>query len=166
MRVAFADPPYPGQAKKHYGPDAREVNHRLLIEHLEGDFDGWALSTSSPALRDVLPMCPEDVRVMAWVKPFASFKKGVNPAYAWEPVVVKAGRDLPYGEGVSTTRDWVSANITLQRGTAGAKPEKFCYWLFTVMGMRKDDELVDLFPGSGAVQQAWKNWARQTELAI
>src|SRR5687768_4542785 len=149
MRAAFADPPYLGQARKHYGPDAREVDHRLLIAHLE-EFDAWALSCSSPSLRVILPMCPEDVRVMAWVKPFASFKKGVNPAYAWEPVIVKAPM-LPAGRGVATTRDWVSCPITLQRGTSGAKPALFCSWLFTVLGLQPGDELVDLFPGSGAV---------------
>jgi hypothetical protein len=87
--MAYADPPYPGQAFKHYGnhPDyAGEVDHAALLEQLEDDYpDGWALSTSSPALRDVLPLCPADVRVMAWVKPFAAFKKNVRVAYAWEP---------------------------------------------------------------------------------
>lgn len=166
MRIAYADPPYPGQAKKHYGPDAREVNHRLLIDHLDRRFDGWALSTSSPALADVLPLCPDEVRVMAWVKPFASFKKGVNPAYAWEPVIISAARDLPTGKGHLTVRDWVSENITLETGTAGAKPAGFCYWLFTVLGARPDDEFTDLFPGSGAVTEAWEAWRRQTELAL
>jgi hypothetical protein len=165
MRIAYADPPYPGQAKKHYGPDAREVNHRLLVRHLQ-TFDGWALSTSSPALQDVLPMCPESVRVMAWVKPFAAFKKNVNPAYAWEPVIVSPARKLPSGDGISTTRDWVSANITLQRGTAGVKPIKFCYWLFTVLGAERGDQLVDLFPGSGAVTEAWETWRQQTRMVI
>ena len=65
------------------------VEHALLIAHLE-TFDAWALSCSSPSLPRILPLCPEDIRVMAWVKPFASFKKDVNPAYAWEPVIVCA----------------------------------------------------------------------------
>jgi len=80
MRLAYADPPYIGQARKHYGPDAREVNHELLVNHLR-EFDGWALSASSPSLAKILPLCPE-ARVAAWVKPFASFKPNVNPAYA------------------------------------------------------------------------------------
>lgn len=90
-RFAYADPPYPGQARKHYGPDAREVDHVLLLAYLE-TFDGWALSTSSPALRDVLALCPPGVRIGAWVKPFASFKRGVDPAYAWEPVIYRTAR--------------------------------------------------------------------------
>lgn len=161
VRFAYADPPYIGQAKKHYGPDAKEVNHPLLIAHLE-TFDAWALSLSTPTLRTILPLCPADVRVAAWVKPFASFKPGVNPAFCWEPVIVRGGRSL--GRDVPTVRDYCSANITLKRGTSGAKPEAFCRWLFAFVGLTPDDELVDVFPGSGAVQRAWESFRRQRQL--
>ncbi len=163
MRFAYADPPYPGQARKHYGPDAREVNVPLLIAHLS-EFDGWALSTSTPSLRDLLPMCPPAVRVMAWVKPFAIFKPGVNPAYAWEPVIVKPLRSL--GRDRLTVRDWVSVGVTLRRGTAGAKPDAFCFWLFEAAGLLPDDEFSDLFPGSGAVGLAWQAWRDQMQLGV
>lgn len=161
MRFAYADPPYIGQARKHYGPDAKEVNHEMLIAHLN-EYDAWALSLSSPTLRTILPMCPEDVRVCGWFKPFASFKKGVNPAYAWEPVIVRGGRKL--GADVPTVRDWVSANITLKRGVSGAKPEAFSFWLFEFVGLTPYDEFVDVFPGSGAVAAAWAKWTNQTRL--
>lgn len=161
MRFAYGDPPYIGQARKHYGPDAKEVNHELLIAHLN-EFDAWALSLSSPTLRIILPLCPDDVRVCAWVKPFASFKPGVNPGYAWEPVIVRGGRKL--GKEVATVRDYVSANITLQRGTSGAKPDAFCSWLFAFVGLTPEDEFTDLFPGSGAVGRAWDQWKNQQRL--
>lgn len=155
MKFAYADPPYVGQARRHYG--CMEINHEMLIAHLVADFpDGWALSCSSPSLRGLLPLCPCDVRVAAWVKPFASFKPGVNPAYAWEPVIFRGGRKR--GRGDLTVRDFVSANITLQRGTHGAKPREFCLWMFSLLGMLADDELVDLFPGSGAVGREWAAW--------
>jgi hypothetical protein len=159
MRIAYADPPYPGQAKKHYGPAAREVNHQLLIDWLDRDFDAWALSTTSVALFDLIPLCPAGVRIGAWVKPFASFKKGVDPAYAWEPVIYKSARK--WNAAQMTARDWVSVEITLRRGTAGAKPAKFCYWLFDLLGCDSDTDFVDVFPGSGAVQEAWDAWSRQ-----
>ena len=155
MRFAYADPPYMGQARKHYGPDAREVNHSLLIEHLE-TFDAWALSLSSPSLGIILPLCPDGVRVGAWVKPFASFKRGVDPAYAWEPVIFKTARK--WERDVDTVRDWMSANITLKKGCHGAKPEAFCFWIFDVLGCVPSDTFVDLFPGSGAVGVAWATW--------
>lgn len=162
MRFAYADPPYPGQARKHYAHDPRcaEVDHAELVARLVADFpDGWALSTSSTALRDVLPLCPPDVRVMAWVKPFASFKPGVNPAYAWEPVIVRGGRKR--GRQVATVRDWVAESITLKRGLSGAKPRGFCLWLFEVLGARRGDDLADLYPGSGAVTAAWREFMRE-----
>jgi hypothetical protein len=163
MRFAYADPPYLGQARKHYGPDAEEVNHPLLIDWLDRDFDGWALSLSSVSLRAILPMCPEGVRVMAWVKPFAVFKPGVNPAYAWEPVIVKV---LPRKRERSepTVRDWVAESITLRRGLSGVKPDGFCRWLFEAVNLRPDDHFEDIFPGSGAVTRAWEAWRSQLVL--
>lgn len=165
MKFAYADPPYPGQAKKHYRRDPSgivpaEVDHAALVARLCAEYtDGWALSTSSSALRSVLPLCPPNVRIAAWVKPFATFKKGVNPIYAWEPVIWTGGRKRDLD--VPMVRDWVSANITLQTGTHGAKPQAFAYWLFDLLGMRPGDTLDDLYPGSGAVSEAWQRWQRQ-----
>lgn len=159
MRFAYADPPYLGQGKRYREhPDAMEWDsverHAALVEQLVGDYpDGWAMSLSSPSLRTILPMCPEDVRVMAWVKPFAVFRPNVNPAYAWEPVIVRGGRKR--GRDVPTVRDWVSANITLRKGLVGAKPPAFCDWLFGVLGAEPGDELDDLFPGTGVVSECW-----------
>lgn len=171
MRIAYADPPYPGEShfyepakrarkKVTYQPSSSstgEVDHVELIARLSRDFpDGWALSTKAPSLRDLLPICPPRARVMPWVKPFASFKPGVNPSYSWEPIIVVGGRKRTRQE--KTVRDWVAANITMSKGLAGVKPYDVCAWLFEVMGMSRDDELVDLFPGSGAVTNAWQTW--------
>jgi hypothetical protein len=162
LRVAYADPPYIGQAKKHYSHDPRcaEVDHERLVADLE-TYDGWALSLSSPSLKQILAVCPGDVRVGAWIKPFCSFKKNVTVAYAWEPVIFKPARRRPVD--LPTVRDWVSENITLKRGLAGAKPEKFCFWLFDVLGLQAGDEFVDVFPGTGGVTDAWGQWQRRME---
>jgi hypothetical protein len=159
VRFAYADPPYIGQAKKHYADDPRcaEVDHGELIASLDA-YDAWALSLSSPSLKRILALCPDDVRVGAWVKPFASFKVNVNPAYAWEPVIFRGGRKL--GREIRTVRDWVAANITFNRGLSGVKPAAFCWWLFDFVGMEADDEFYDLFPGSGAVSDAWEFYRR------
>jgi len=155
VRFAYADPPYLGQARRHYGPNAYEVNHPILIATLRRQFpDGWALSCSSPSLQTLLPLCPPDVRVLAWVKPFASFKPGVGVAYAWEPVIVRGGRRRTRTQ--PTIRDWVAANPTRRTGIAGAKPETFCRWLFSVLNAQPGDELVDLFPGTGIVSRTWQ----------
>ena len=169
LHIAIADPPYPGQSKKHYGdhPDyAGEVDHAELVARLDAEFDGWCLNTSSAALSDVLALCPVDVRVMAWVKPFAAFKRNVPVAYAWEPVIVKAARKPRVGGVMKPLRDWVSEPITMKRGLAGAKPERVCWWMFEVMGAQRGDHFTDLFPGSGAVQAAWDTWGTQLEIEV
>lgn len=156
MRVTYADPPYPGQAAKHYGRHvdyAGEVDHTELITRMEANYDGWLLHTSSTALRDVLPLCPPSVRVMAWVKPFCAFKANVAPAYAWEPVIVKAARKAKVTHRL-VMRDWITESMTLRRGLVGAKPQAVCFWAFEVLGTEPDDGLDDLFPGTGGVTRA------------
>jgi hypothetical protein len=64
MKFAYADPPYIGQAKKHYShdPACAEVDHRALIARLVTEYpDGWALSLSSPTLQQILALCPAGV---------------------------------------------------------------------------------------------------------
>jgi hypothetical protein len=163
MKFAYADPPYLGMAKFYDHPESAVYDtlqgHAELFVRLEAEFpDGWAYSLSTPTLRQILPLAPGRVRVAAWVKPFASFKPGVNPAYAWEPVIFAGGRKRTRKE--STVRDFVSCNIALKKGFFGAKPEGFCFWLFDLLGMTPDDEFVDIFPGSGAVGRAWDKYRR------
>jgi hypothetical protein len=178
MRLAYADPPYPGQSKKHYGdhPDyAGEVDHRELGRQLL-EFDGWILHTSSTALFSVqkdlehaglVPLIEGkgDYRVMSWVKPFAAFKANVPVAYAWEPVLVKPSRKPAVSKRL-VLRDFFAHGITLKRGLSGVKPEPLCRWAFEVMGAEQDDELHDLFPGSGAVSEAWKRWSSEIRLEL
>lgn len=157
MRFAYADPPYIGQAKRHYSsdPNCAEVDHTELIARLQSDFpDGWALSASSPSLKIILPLCPDDVRIAAWVKSFCAFKKGVRPAYAWEPVIFRGGRNKNHpppekGGKQTTPKDFIIEPITLKKGLVGAKPEKVCRWVLDLLNVQADDEVVDLFPGTG-----------------
>jgi len=92
LRLAYADPPYPGKAwlyRDH--PDyAGEVDHAALIERLAG-YDGWALSTSPGALPAVLALCPPEVRVAAWHRGERATRSRW-PLHAWEPVVYCGGR--------------------------------------------------------------------------
>jgi len=152
MKFAYADPPYIGQAKKHY--DCPEVDHSALIKQLMDEYpDGWALSLSSPTLKQILNMCPDNGRVGAWVKPFAVFKINVNPKYCWEPVIFYGGRK--YERYDAKVRDFVSANITMQKGCPGAKPKEFAFWIFELLNMKPEDDFVDLYPGSGNMIRAW-----------
>ncbi|MDH3582388.1 MAG: hypothetical protein OEM91_17415, partial [Hyphomicrobiales bacterium] len=95
-------------------------------------------------------MCPEDVRIASWVKPFAVFKPNVTRAWTWEPVIFRGGRDIP--RSAPTWRDHVEAvsePITLKRGLVGAKPRAFCEWILGGLGWQAGDDLDDLFPGTG-----------------
>lgn len=164
MRFAYADPPYLGQCGKHYGhnhPDGRcwdkLETHQLLIERLTADYpDGWALSASTPSLRELLPLTPPKTRIAAWVKPYAVFKPNVRPCYAWEPVLFTGGRKTGfppperYG-GQVTPKDYLSIRVTDRRGLAGAKPAEFCRWVLDMLGYLDGDTIDDLFPGTGVM---------------
>lgn len=167
-RIAYADPPYIGCAHlyKDHKDYAGEVDHEQLVRTLY-EFDGFVLHGSSTSIWNIssLLMKPPtvsgaaDVRCMAWVKGFAAFKRNVSVAYAWEPVYVRPARK-PVVSARQVMRDWVECPITLRRGLVGAKPEKVCHWAFEMVGAHPDDDLVDLFPGTGAVTRAWERWRK------
>lgn len=162
-RLGYADPPYIGCAHLYEGHAdyAGEVDHAELIEQLERDYDGWVLhAAATPRSLAILAPLVERIagaRWMSWVKGFAAFKRNVSVAYAWEPVIVKPTRK-PVVSKRLVMRDWIECPITLRRGLTGAKPEAVCHWAFEMLGARPDDELCDLFPGTGAVSAAWKTW--------
>jgi len=160
LRLAYADPPYPGKARLYRGhPDYRgEVDHVALVEQLVARYpDGWALSTSAEALPAILPSCPPAVRVAAWFRgerPTRSYR----PLSAWEPVLYCGGRAYP--SSPAARRLDALVHVARIRTTdpcrcTGAKPAAFCWWLFDLLGALPGDDLVDLFPGSGGVARAW-----------
>lgn len=158
MRLAYADPPYPGRAYLYADhPDyAGEVDHYALLDLLE-DYDGWALSTNAESLPWILPHCPPKHRLLVWVKHTVTV--------SWEPVIVVSARKP---EGV---RDWLQCEPDSYQWrdkpdsyVIGQKPEPFCRWVFEWLGARPDDDLDDLFPGSGNVSRAWDAWRAQPGL--
>lgn len=150
----MADPPYPGRAHLYADhPDyAGEVDHEELIWKLRYDgYDGWALCTNAESLRWILPLCPREARVLAWVKHTVTV--------SWEPVIVMSAR-VPQG-----VRDWNQVEpdsyqwrVKPDSYVIGQKPVAFCRWVFEWLGARPDDTLDDLFPGSGQVGRAWVDW--------
>lgn len=166
-RFAYADPPYPGKAG--YYIENTEVDHRSLIRHLEAEFpDGWALSTSAAALRDVLCMCPAGARVCVWRRR-VRYTRSSRPLSAWEPLIITGGRLLDTSRTQHVVDDLVTDDVELDdvldyRGRydsfpgalTGMKPPEFAAWLFAQLGARPGDELVDLYPGSGAISRAWR----------
>ncbi|MEV0592467.1 hypothetical protein [Nonomuraea cavernae] len=164
LRLAYADPPYPGNARLYRGHRdyAGEVDHEALIGRLMA-YDGWALSTSAAALPAVLALCPPEVRVAAWHR---GERPTVSrwPLSAWEPVIYTGGRPSdpsrrPGARRVDSLVHGVSAMTTLPGRVIGAKPAAFCRWLFDLLGAVPGDSFDDLFPGSGAVSRAWAVFA-------
>jgi hypothetical protein len=160
MRFAYADPPYPGTARRYYGDQptyAGEVDHAALVASLvDAGYDGWALSTSAKALSDVLKLCPAGARVAAWAKPHPPSPQTLGMHNCWEPVIVVGGRRRR--PGVSD----VLVALPARGGgeLPGRKPIAFCAWLFRLLGMQPGDELTDLFPGSGIIGRAWGELSR------
>lgn len=155
-RLAYADPPYPGLAAKYYRDEqsfAGEVDHRRLLEQL-ATYDGWALSTSAKALRDVLPLCPPDARVCPWVKPIGASTRTRGLHNTWEPLIVMPARQRKPG-----IRDYLSAQPARGNGSLmGRKPARFCVYLFEALGAAAVDTLDDLFPGTGIVGRSFDLW--------
>jgi len=164
MRFAYADPPYLGCGKLYTQHHADALiwddpaTHANLVRRLVDEYpDGWAMSLSSPSLRIILPTCPPDVRVAAWVKPFAAFKRNVRNAYTWEPVILRGGRTSSR-DGAPVTRDHLSEPIQLKAGLTGAKPQRFNRWVLDMLGFIDGiDTLDDLFPGTAGMAETLRN---------
>ena len=159
MRLAYADPPYPGMAGLY--PEDTEVDHVQLIERLR-EYDGWALSTDERSLSYVLPLCPSKTRVLAWCRSNAPFFVP-NPAASWEPVLLSPARVKPV-----VVRSYLVAGIPsghLQKdGLTGQKPPAFCEWVIRCLGADREDTLDDLFPGTGSMTAAFRSFQAQPTL--
>ena len=171
MSFAYADPPYLGSAKRYANEHAEASAydsvdaHRDLIDMLVVKYpDGWALSCSSTSLQTILAMCPQGIRIAAWVKPFAAFKRNVRNAYTWEPVIVSGGR-MSSKDGAPVTRDHLAESITLVKGLCGAKPERFCIWVLAMLGYVPGDRVDDIFPGTGVMARVLRDSADGLDVA-
>lgn len=160
--IAYADPPYPGRAHLYADhPDyAGEVDHEALIARLCDEYDGWALSTNAESLHWLLPLCPSEHRVLAWVKHTVTV--------GWEPVIVVSARPPD-----RQLRDWIQVEPDAYQWrekpdsyVIGQKPGAFCQWVFAWLGAEPGDDFADLFPGSGNVGRAWERWSWQPALPV
>lgn len=157
MRLAYADPPYPGMAGLY--PESTEVDHVELVTRL-CEYDGWALSTDTRSLAYVLNLCPAGTRVLAWCKTNGPVFQP-NPVDSWEPVLLWPARVLPV-----TVRAHFSCGTANSKvpGLVGRKPPAFCEWIIRCLGAQERDTLDDIFPGSGVMGEAWERFIRQPNL--
>lgn len=154
-RIAYGDPPYPDHGDDYADQETGfgEVDHRALLAQLVRH-DGWALSTSSKALRDVLPLCPPGARVASWVKPIGASSKTRGPHSRWEPVIYMPARWLQPGKV-----DWLLAKPARGGDSTllGRKPMAFYRWLFELLGMQLGDSFFDMYPGSQMGSRCWRS---------
>jgi hypothetical protein len=172
IRCAYADPVYPGRSPYYlvegtpeYHPDAARwddlAEHVALMGRLDaGHPDGWAMSTSSDAARELWHAAPPGTQLAVWSRGGPRLNLRVVPG--WEAVLYRTSTiKVP---GRPQAMDWLMCGIghtsRADRGFYGAKPPRFCRWLFALLGLggHPADELVDLFPGSGAVTRAWADY--------
>ena len=172
LRLAYADPPYPGLAARYYGeePDyAGEVDHPELLSRLQ-EFDAWALSTSSRALPDVLAECLNqgaEVRVAAWFRGARGGGRTRWPRQAWEPVVYAGGRRLAeQTDALDALQHVARPRTTDPRRLVGTKPAAFWWWLFELLGARPGDTFFEPFPGSGGGARAWAVFCEPSRRAL
>lgn len=174
MKLAIADPPYLGRGHRWYGggrghfkdrgisadvhPEAAIWDdpeaHRALVTRLVDEYDGWAIALSADSLRIYLEACPADVRVLAWDRG-NGIPSGARVSNQWEPVIVYIPKDRRGRRGDLAAADTLRAGVPYKSGFVGRKPDAWTRWVLAVLGYRPaDDELVDLFPGSGSVSAA------------
>ncbi len=181
MRLAIADPPYLGRADRWYGdgrgsgrsrsaggyrardmhkpdhhPDARAWDdpaaHVALIRELDDEYDGWAVAGHASTTGLLVATMP-DAHLAIWGRPNA-VPGGARVVNSWEPVLVRvppARRNRTSGARV---RDLLVASVR-QQGFVGSKPPEWTRWVLEMLGYDPaEDELVDVFAGSGAVLRA------------
>lgn len=172
MRLAIADPPYLGKGRRWYGdgcgigggrgradfhPEAsrwdRPEAHLELVAHLVEEFDGWAIALDVRSLGLYLSAVPVGTRVLSWHRRNAP-PSGSRIRSSWEPVLAyipPARRGWNGGHRLNDVLDAPAPRL----GFVGAKPEVWTRWVLDVLGYNPEaDELVDIFPGSGAVTRA------------
>lgn len=177
MRLAIADPPYPPligargtrpRASRWYGdnqlsqkdvpadhhPAAAEWDdperHRALLVQLLDEFDGFAIATSPDGIAAYAPL-PVGIHIMAWHKTNAQ-PGGHRLHSMWEPVLLfpPVGRRSNRGDAGGMS-DVLTCGIA-RTGFVGSKPIAWTRWVLDAMTYDpQTDEVVDMFPGSGAV---------------
>ena len=179
MRLAIADPPYLGRAALWYGGKGRKEQgragracgrgdlapeyhadaarwddpqaHNDLMANLEDAFDGWAVAASAKTITHL--DIPDRARIAIWHVTNA-IPDGGRVRSTWEAVVVRVpeGRRA-HGTGLPVSDVLRAAHPVA--GFVGTKPDTWTRWVLDMLGYRPhEDELVDMFPGSGSVTRA------------
>lgn len=162
--LVYADPPYANCRFKYarannsrqWGRNARADFLRDLIARMEGlrAPDGiCALSMATPEL-ELLSLFPSKRRVMAWTKPRGTFRPGVWPSYAWEPLVCWGS--FPNREEQRTSKtphDWLhlAPKRPKKGGHENPKPDDFGAWVLNVTLGPRVGAVCELYAGMAPI---------------
>lgn len=188
MILVIADPPYPpfvgsggrkNRASRWYGEGQRSVQdvpadqhdeaaewdeparHKLLLSQLLDTADGFAIATSPDGIA-AYGQLPAAMRIMAWVKPNAQ-PGSHRLRSSWEPVLLFP----PRSRRSNRTPLGMAPDVLVCRINTGAfrgqKPSKWTYWVLDALSYNPFcDQVIDMFPGSGAVSEAITNYRPRT----
>jgi hypothetical protein len=180
MKLCIADPPYLGRAVRWYGAggcgygngEGQADNHSdahlwdmpethiNLVKELQDNYDGWAIAMTVHSLSTYMQAVETNsrngIRVMSWVKPSA-VPSGNRIRNTWEPVLVQVPDSRKNYKSGKSMQDVLKAD-PLRRNFVGAKPEAWTHWVLDAMGYQDGDEVIDMFEGSGAVNNAIQSY--------
>ena len=113
------------------------------------------MACATPGLRLLLPHTEQGVRTGTWVKRNPGGRRPyLRVGYAHEFTLFRPARRGGQAH-MSRTDALLLASPTRQRGVVGAKPARWTWWTLDCLGYEPgEDEVEDLFPGSGAVSEA------------
>lgn len=140
-----------------FHPEAGEwddpARHRRLLEEIHDTYDGWAIATTLDGLEHYSPL-PVPARILIWHKGRA-LPTSHRIAATLEAVIVLAPKNRRSSRDLGRqVPDLLRATVP-QHGFPGAKPVEWTRWVLDALGYDPEaDELVDVFPGSGAVTKA------------
>jgi hypothetical protein len=194
MKLAIADPPYLGRASIWYGstmtksqlgalhggtakvqykpadyhPEAHLWDdiqtHKTLIKQLESDYDGFALCLAHDNLQQLLPLFSVKVKVCIWHK--WTLPSGSCISNTYEPVIVRVPDSRRRAIKGATTPDLLTYKKKEGMGFAGRKPKAFTYWLLDLLQYKENDQVDDLFNGSGAIIDALNSYRQELSTRV
>jgi DNA modification methylase len=177
LRMAIADPPYLGTAKRFYSIDGESYEkgleytsnqdelaalwdepeaHKELLEYLQDNFDSFAIAMNVHSLpvylKKLKPEASSGYRVCSWIKT-NSAPTGSRIRNGWEPVLIYNHPTRRSQQSGTRTRDYLIANAP-REGFIGQKPYEWTEWILDLLSYKEGDSIADLFLGSGAVTSA------------
>lgn len=128
------------------------LRHRALLEELAAEFDGWAIATTLDGIEHYAPH-PAGMRILVWQSSNAP-PSSHRVATTLEAVLVYTPITRRRAGALGQVPDLLRTAAP-RIGFPGSKPPLWTRWVLDALAYDPDeDELIDVFPGSGMVATA------------